>query len=148
MTESGGYQRKRGSRRIVARVEKGLGTLQPGETVESAVWGHRYVPGLQVLLLFGALGDSLYLLLARPYYVVLTNQRFMLLHASRFLARTGKTVYTVPPDQARLELGRSFVLRKIATVGAVGGDEVKIAVHRQFWGELDYMASLLSGRAA
>ncbi|MDX6481045.1 MAG: hypothetical protein QOG85_1555 [Gaiellaceae bacterium] len=141
----GGYERKRSARRIFDRVEKSRGF---GEQLQSAVWGHRYVPGLQLLLLFGALGDTLYLLIARPYFLALTDRNFMLLNGSRFglVSKPRDAVFTVPASQVRIELGRKFVLRKVATVSVMGGEETKIAVHRQFWGELDHMASLLSGR--
>lgn len=148
MTNFGGYERKRGSRRIFGRVEKALGTLQsgPGEPLESAVWGHRYVPGLQILLFFGALGDTLYLLIARPYFLALTDRSFMLLNGSRFtlVSKPKDAVYTVPANTVRMELGRKFLVRRVVTVSVVGGEQIKIAVHRQFWGELEHMDSLLS----
>jgi hypothetical protein len=138
----GGYQRRRGAQRIFNRVEKALG---PGEQLRAAVWGHRYVPGLQLLLLFGALGDTLYVLIARPYFFALTDQKFTLLNGSRFgfVSKPKDAVYTVPANQVRLELGRKFIVRKLATIREVGGEETKVAVHRQFWGELDHMAVLL-----
>jgi hypothetical protein len=148
MTSFGGYQRKRSANRIFGRVQTAIApVVQPGEQLRSAVWGHRYVPGLQVLLLFGALGDTLYLIIARPYFLAHTDRNFMLLNGSRFgfVSKPRGAVYTVPANAVRVELGRRFLLRRVATVSVVGGEETKVAVHRQFWGELDYMASLLGG---
>ena len=101
----GGYQRKRSAQRIFNRVEKVVGS-----GLKSAVWGHRYLPGLQLLFLFGALGDTLYLLVARPYFLVLTDQQFMLMNGSRFgfVSKPQGAVYSVPANQVRIELGRKF----------------------------------------
>jgi hypothetical protein len=39
---------------------------------------------------------------------------------------------------------RRFLIRKVTTVRQVGGEEVRIAVQRGYWGELDHMRTLLS----
>jgi hypothetical protein len=144
-------QRRRAARRVVARVEKGLaGTLEPGETLESAVFGHRYVPGLMVLLFLGSIGDLIYMLVARPYYIALTDRRFFLLNASRWgwVPRPREPVFTSDAGSVRIDEPRRFLVRESTTVRAMGQSELRLAVHRQYWRELDRMRSLLDQRAA
>jgi hypothetical protein len=144
----GGYKRNRASRRVYGRVEKALGgTLEPGETLEAAVFAHRYVPGLSLLFLVGSIGDIVYVIVARPYYAALTNKRFLLLKGSRFalVSRPRDSEFTAPADSVRIETGRRFLLRLTASVRVLGSREVKLAVHRQFWRELDHMRSKLPG---
>lgn len=145
MTE-GGYQRGRYARRAVERVEHSLaGTLEPGETVESALFAHRYVPGLLLLGVFGTLGDILYVIVARPYYLALTNKRFFLLKGGRgFVSRPRDPAFSAPADSVRMDEPRRFLVRKTTTVRQVGGQDVRLAVQRPYWGELDHMRSLLS----
>ena len=152
MTEVGAdYKRGRVARRAVGRVEKALAaTLEPGEELQSAVFAHRYVPGLQLLFLFGALGDLLYVIVARPYYAALTNRRFFLLTGSRWglVSRPREPVLTADAGSVRMDESRKFLVRAITTVRAIGQDETRLAVHRQYWRELDHMRSLLDNRAA
>lgn len=141
-----GYQRRWQARRTFGRVEKSLaGTLEPDETLESALFAHRYVPGVTLLLVFGTIGDVLYLLIARPYFLALTSRRFFLLKGGwGFFARPGRPVWSAPADSVRIDEPRRFLVRKVTTVRRLGGDEVRVAVQRAFWGELDHLRSLLS----
>jgi hypothetical protein len=152
MSSSGEYQRKRIARRAFNRVEKALApTLAPGETLESALFAHRYVPGLFVLLFLGSIGDVIYVFVARPYYLALTNQRFFLLKGSRFgfVSRPKDPEFTTPAGSARIdEPGRRFLLRAVATVRALPDREVRLAVHRQYWAELEHMRSTLNRQAS
>ena len=143
---AGGGDRGRAARRAVERVEASLaGTLEPGETVESAFFAQRYVKGLTLLLVFGAIGDILYVLIARPYYVALTNRRFFVLKGSWGLSsKPRESVFTAQADSVRMDEPRRFLVRKTATVRALSGEEVRIAVQRMYWRELDHMRSLLS----
>lgn len=144
-------QRRRSARRVFARVEKGLaGRLEPGETLESAVFGHRYVPGLMVLLFLGTIGDLIYMLVARPYYLALTDRRFFLLNASRFgwIPRPGEPVFTSDPGSVRIDEPKRFLVRASTTVHAFPDQEVRLAVHRQYWRELGHMRALLDQRVA
>lgn len=148
MADADGYQRNRAARRAFGRVEKSLaGTLEPDETLEAAFFAHRYVPGLSLLFLIGSIGDIIYVIVARPYYAALTNRRFFLLKGSRLglVSRPRDAQFSSPADSVRIEACRKFLIRQTATVKALGGDEVKLAVHRQFFRELDHMRSLLSG---
>jgi hypothetical protein len=148
VTDSAGYRHGRYARRAIARVEQSLaGTLEPGETVESACFAHLYVPGLTLLLALGTIGDILYLLIARPYYVALTGRRFFLLNGSRWtlVSKPRDPVFSAPADSVRMDDPRRFLIRKVTTVRQVGGAEVRIAVQRGYWGELDHMRSLLFG---
>jgi hypothetical protein len=145
------HQRRRAARRVVARVEKALaGELEPGEALESAVFGHRYVPGLMVLLFLGSIGDLIYMVVARPYYLALTDRRFFLLNASRWgwIPRPRGSVYTADPGSVRIDEPRKFLVRSVTAVRAMGQDELRLAVHRQYWRELEHMRSLLERRAA
>jgi hypothetical protein len=152
MTEGGAaYKRGRVAKRAVGRVENALASaLEPGEEVQSAFFAHRYVPGLQLLFLFGALGDLLYVIVARPYYAALTNRRFFLLEGSRWglVSRPRDPVLTADAGSVRIDQSRRFLVRAITTVRAMGQDETRLAVHRQYWRELDHMRSLLDNRAA
>jgi len=144
-------QRRRAARRVFARVEKGLAArLEPGEALESAVFGHRYVPGLMVLLFLGTIGDLIYMLVARPYYLALTDRRFFLLNASRWgwIPRPGEPVFGAEPGSVRIDEPRRFLVRASTTVQAMGQNELRLAIHRQYWRELDHMRSLLDQRAA
>ena len=144
-------QRRRAARRVFARVEKGLAArLEPGEALESAVFGHRYVPGLMVLLFLGTIGDLIYMLVARPYYLALTDRRFFLLNASRWdwIPRPGEPVFGAEPGSVRIDEPRRFLVRASTTVQAMGQNELRLAIHRQYWRELDHMRSLLDRRAA
>ncbi|HEY3551629.1 MAG TPA: hypothetical protein VGK69_11330 [Gaiellaceae bacterium] len=144
-------KRRRSARRVVARVEKGLADrLEPGESLESAVFGHRYVPGLMVLLFLGTIGDLIYMLVARPYYLALTDRRFFLLDASRWgwIPRPREPVFTADPGSVRIDEPRRFLVRASTTVQAMGESELRLAVHRQYWRELEHMRSLLDSRAA
>ena len=134
------------TRHAIERVAGSLsGTLEPGETVESAFFAHRYVPGLSVLFAFGAIGDAVYVLIARPYYVALTNRRFFLLKGGwGFWPSVGDPVITSAADSVRMDEPRRFVVRKTTTVHALGGAEMRLAVQRVYWSELDRMRSLLS----
>jgi hypothetical protein len=152
MTE-GGTQYKRGrlAKRAVGRVENALAaTLEPGEELQSAVFAHRYVPGLQLLFLLGGMGDLIYVIVARPYYAALTNERFFLFKSSRWglVSRPREPVLTVDAGSVRIDQSRKFLVRAITTVRAMGQDETRLAVHRQYWRELDHMRSLLDNRAA
>jgi hypothetical protein len=150
MTEPGtSYKRRRVAKRAFGRVEKGLaGTLQPGEELQSAFFAHRYVPGLQLLLLLGAIGDIVYAVVARPYYTALTSQRFFLLKGSRFglVSRPRDPVFSSDADSVRIEEPRKFLVRAITNVRAGAQDEVRLAVHRQYWQELHHMRELLVRR--
>jgi hypothetical protein len=143
----GGYQRGRYAQRAFNRVAKALaGTLEPDEALESAFFAHRYVPGLSLLFFFGSIGDIIYVIVARPYYAALTNKRFFLLKGGRwgFVSGVRDPEFTSPADSVRIEAGRKFLIRLTATVRVLTGEEVKLAVHRQYWKELDHMRSLLS----
>ena len=145
------YQRRRSARRVFARVEKGLaGRLEPGETLESAVFGHRYVPGLMVLLFLGTIGDLIYMLVARPYYLALTDRRFFVLNASRWgwIPRPKEPAFTSDAGSVRIDEPRRFLVRASTTVHAMGQSELRVAIHRQYWRELEHMRSLLDQRAA
>jgi hypothetical protein len=150
MTEAGSsYKRRRVANRSFGRVEKALaGTLGPGEELQSAFFAHRYVPGLQLLLFFGALGDLVYAFVARPYYAALTSQRFFLLKGSRFglASRPRDPLFSSDADSLRIEEPRKFLVRAIMTVRAGVQDEVRLAVHRQYWQELHYMRELVARR--
>jgi hypothetical protein len=152
MTESAEpYNRRRAARRAFGRVENALATtLEPGEELESAFFAHRYVPGLQLLFLLGSIGDLLYVLIAQPYYAALTGRRFLLLKGSRFglVSRPREPVLTSDADSVRLDEPRKFLIRAVTAVRAMGRDEFRLAVHRQYWRELDHMRSLLDRRAA
>jgi hypothetical protein len=144
-----GYKRRRVAQRGFGRVEKALaGTLEPGEELQSAFFAHRYVPGLQLLLFFGALGDVVYALVARPYYAALTNRRFFLLRGSRFglVSQPREPVFTSDADSLRIDEPRKFLVRAITTVHAGFQDEVRLAVHRQYWQELQHMRELVVRR--
>jgi len=151
VTEAGtSYNRRRVARRVFARVEKSLaGTLQPGEELQSAFFAHRYVPGLQLFLLLGAIGDIVYAIVAKPYYAALTDQRFLLLNGTRFglVSRPRDPAFTDEAGSVRIEEPRKFLVRAITTVRAGLHDEVKLAVHRQYWQELDYMRELVVRRS-
>jgi hypothetical protein len=143
------YKRRRVAKRVFARVEKALaGRLDSGEELQSAFFCHRYVPGLQLLLLLGAIGDVVYAIVARPYYTALTNRRFFLLKGSRLalVSRPGDAVLTDDADTVRIDDPRKFLVRAITTVRAGFQDEVRLAVHRQYWQELDHMRELLGRR--
>lgn len=150
MTEPGtSYNRRRVARRAFGRVEKSLaGTLEPGEELQSAFFAHRYVPGLQLLLLLGAMGDLVYAFVARPYYAALTSQRFLLLKGSRFalVSRPRDPEFTAEADTVRIEEPRKFLVRAITTIRAGFDDEVRLAVHRQYWQELYHMRELVTRR--
>ena len=152
MSSVEGDHRRRLERRAFNRVEKALaGKLEPGETLESAFFTHRYVPGLFVLLFFGSIGDLIYILVARPYYPALTNQRFMLLKGTRFgwVSRPRDAEFTTDAGSVRIEEGgRRFVLRAVATVRAFPDKEIRLAVHRQYWRELEHMRSILNRQAS
>jgi hypothetical protein len=153
MTDGGTPQnRGRVARRAFGRVEKALApTLEPGEELQSAFFAHRYLPGLQLLFIFGAIGDTLYVIIARPYYAALTSRRFFLLKGGRgpFVSRPGDPVITDDADTVRIDEPRKFLFRAVVTVrAALGQQESRLAVHRQYWRELDYMRSLLAQRGA
>jgi hypothetical protein len=151
LSDPGEPQRRRVARRAFQRVEKALApTCEAGEELQSAFFAHRYVPGLQLLFLLGSLGDIVYVFVARPYYTALTNRRFFLLKSSRFglVSRPREPVFSTDAESARIDQPRKFLIRAVTTVRAMGQDEVKLAVHRQYWRELEYMRSLLDRRAA
>jgi hypothetical protein len=152
MTDSGtAYKRGRVARRAYGRVEKALApTLEPGEELQSAFFAHRYVPGLQLLFLLGGMGDLVYVIVARPYYAALTSKRFFLLKGSRvsLVSQPRDPVLTADAGSVRIEGARKFLVRAITAVRAMGQDEFRLAVHRQYWRELDHMQSLLVDRGA
>jgi hypothetical protein len=151
LSEPGQPRRKRIARRAFGRVEKALATtLEPGEELQSAFFAHRYVPGLQLLFLLGSIGDIVYVLVARPYYTALTSRRFILLKGSRgaFGSRPREPVFSTDAGSVRIDEPRKFLFRAIVSVRAMGQDEVRLAVHRQYWRELEYMRSLLDRGAA
>ena len=53
-----------------------------------------------VLLFLGSIGDLIYMLVARPYYLALTDRRFFLLNASRWgwIPRPRDPVFTADPE--------------------------------------------------
>jgi hypothetical protein len=57
-------------------------------------------------------------------------------------------VLTSDADSVRLDEPRKFLIRAVTAVRAMGRDEFRLAVHRQYWRELDHMRSLLDRRAA
>jgi hypothetical protein len=144
--------RRRLERRAFKRVEKALAPkLEPGETLESAFFAHRYVPGLFILLFLGSIGDIIYVLVARPYYPALTNRRFFLLKGTRFgfVSRPKDPEFTTDAGSVRMdEKGRRFLLRAVATLRALPDREVRLAVHRQYWRELEHMRSTLNQQAS
>jgi hypothetical protein len=152
MTEPGTeYTRRRIARRAYGRVERALGpTLEPGEDLQSAFFAHRYVPGLQLLFLLGSIGDLVFAIVARPYYAALTSRRFFLIKGSRFgfVSTPREPVLTTAADSVRLDEPRKFLIRAVTAVRAMGQDEFRLAVHRQYWRELEHMRSLLDRRAA
>lgn len=148
---AGQPQRGRVARRAFGRVEKALAaTLEPGEELQSAFFAHRYVPGLQLLFLLGSIGDIVYVVVARPYYTALTNRRFFLLKGSRFalVSRPREPVFSADAGSVRIDEPRKFLFRAIVAVRVVGQDDVRLAVHRQYWRELEHMRSLVDRGAA
>lgn len=102
----------------------------------------RYVPMMNILLLLGALGDLVFVAIARPYYFAVTDQRFFVLKAGRIYPRVGSALTTSPLNNVRFEDGRRWLIRKTVEVRMLSGDDYRVGVHRVYWRELDYMESI------
>jgi len=143
MTAAPANQSRRG-RRAVARVQGALASeLQPGESIETAALAQRWLPFLEVLLLFGALGDMIFVIVAKPYYIAASSSRFFLLDAGRFWPTPKKRVFEAPLDQVRIEQLRGGPLRRQIRLSQLGGPEFRLAVHRVYRRQLEQLESLV-----
>jgi hypothetical protein len=146
MTGSPGFEHSRRARRAIGRLQKKV-DLQAGESFEAVVFGQRWLPFLQVALVFGALGDILFLLVARPYYVAATPSQLFMYRAGRFYPSVGERVFDAPLGEIRIERLRGGPLRRVVRLRRVTGDEHQLAVHRVYWRELDHLQSLIDAAA-
>jgi hypothetical protein len=142
MTEPDGVTHSRRARRAIERLEKKV-ELPAGESLEAAIYAQRWLRFLQFALFFGALGDTLFLLLARPYYVAATRSHLYVYRAGRLYPSVGARVFDAPLGEVRLERLRGGPLRRVVRLRRVTGDEQRLAVHRAYWRELDHLQSLI-----
>jgi hypothetical protein len=134
----------RRARRAIGRVEKALAAeLQPGETIEAAAYAQRWIPFLQALLLFGAIGDTLYIVIAKPYYVAASSSRFFLVNAARLWPAAKGKVLDAPLGETRIEQLRGGPLRRQFRVTRLGGSDYRLSVHRAYRRELERLESLV-----
>src|SRR5262249_41286272 len=102
-------------------------------------------PGLQFLLLFGPLGDTVFVLVARPYWIAATSSRVVMFNAGRFWPKCGKQVFEAPLDVVRTEKLGGGPLRRRIRLRALAGSDHQLAVHRGYWKELDRLTELVAG---
>ena len=137
MTE---FTHSRRAQKAIARIEK---AHRLGEPIEAVFLAQRWRAGLQVLLFFGALGDVIFVLVARPYWVAATASRVYMFRAGRFLPKAGAQVFEVALDTARVEKLGGGPLRRRILIRALGGAEQQVSVHRMYWKELDRLSQLI-----
>ena len=135
-------EHSRRARRAIERLQK-KGDLPAGEPVEAVIYAQRWLPFLQFALVFGAIGDILFLIVARPYYVAATPTQVFMYRAGRFWQTVGERVFDAPIGEIRIERGRSGPLRRVVRLRRLTGDEHQLAVHRIYWKELERLQSLI-----
>jgi hypothetical protein len=144
MTDTATHSRR--ARRAIRRVEAALGSELNGETIEAAVYANRWIPFLELFLLLGAIGDVVFVAVAKPYYVAATSSRVFFLTAGRFWPTARKQVFTAPVESIRIEqTGMRGPLRRQMRLQQVGGSETRLSVHRMYWKELERLQSLVGG---
>jgi hypothetical protein len=62
------------------------------------------------------------------------------------VSRPREPEFTSDADSVRLDEPRKFLIRAVTVVRGMVFDEFRLAVHRQYWRELEYMRSLLDRR--
>lgn len=140
-------QSSRRGRRAVARVERKL-DLASDQSIEVALLAQRWLPFLQVALFLGALGDLVFLIVARPCYVAATQSHLFVLKAGRLYPSVGDKVFDAPLNQVRIERARSGPIRRVVRLTSLGSAEQQLAVHRAYWKDLDALHSLIDAAAA
>jgi hypothetical protein len=140
-------EHSRRARRAIARLER-KGDLPAGEPVEAVIYAQRWLPFLQFALFFGAIGDLLFLIVARPYYVAATPADVFMYRAGRFWSSVGERRFEAPLGELRIERLRGGPLRRVVRLRRLTGDEHQLAVHRMYWRELDHLQSLVEAAAA
>jgi hypothetical protein len=103
----------------------------------------RWLPFLQFALVFGALGDVIFLVVARPYYLAATESHVFLYRAGRIYPSAGAQVFEAPLGEIRIERLRGGPFRRVVRLRRLTGDEHQLAVHRAYWRDLDYLQSLV-----
>lgn len=147
MTEPATHSRR--ARKAIARVEKALGSELQGEPIEAIVWAQRWIPGLELFLLLGGIGDIVFVVVAKPYYVAATNTRVFMLAAGRLWPSARGRVFESPLDTVRIEsLKMRGPLRRQVRLQQLGGSEYRLSVHRMYWKELDRLKSLVGSTAS
>jgi hypothetical protein len=139
--EPSGFAHARRAQRIIKRLEKS-GRIPRGESIEAVAYAQRWLPFLQFALFLGAIGDVLFLVVARPYYLVATSSEVLLFRVGRFIPSVGTREFAAPLAEVRLERLRGGPLRRVVRLRALTGDEHRLAVHRLYWKELDRLDSL------
>jgi hypothetical protein len=138
VTEPSEPKRSRRARRAIARVQEKV-----GEPVEAAAYVQRWLPFLPVLLLLGTLGDIVFILVARPFYLAATQSQVFLFRAGRVRLSVDERVFDAPLGEVRIEEVRGGPLRRVVRVRRLSGGEHTLAVHRAYWRELERMQSLV-----
>ena len=142
MTDTITHSRR--AQRAIRRVQGVIGSEVGAETIQAAVFANRWIPFLELLLVFGAIGDFVFVLVAKPYYVAATDSRLFMLTAGRLWPSARKQVFSAPLDSIRIEaVGMRGPLRKQIPMQQVGGDEYRLSVHRMYWKELERLQSLV-----
>lgn len=140
MTQS--IQHSRRARRAISRVESALGAELQGEAIREAAWAQRWIPFLEVLLLLGAIGDIVFIVIAKPYYIAATDTRFFMLTAGRLWPSARGQVFSAPLDSIRIEpVGMRGPIRRQFRIQRLGGEDYRLSVHRMYWKELESLQS-------
>lgn len=105
----------------------------------------RWLPFLQFALFFGAIGDVIFLVVAKPYYLAATKSHVFLYRAGRIYPSAGAQVFEAPLGEIRIERLRGGPFRRVVRLRRLTGEEHQLAVHRAYWRDLDYLQSLVDG---
>lgn len=140
----------RRAQRAIRRVESALAAeLEPGESLEAAVFAQRWLPFLELVTLFGAIGDAIFVIVARPYYLAATRSRFFMLRAGRLWPSAGERVFEASLDAVRIEpLRMRGPLRRQIRLQQLGGSDYRLSIHRAYWRELERLQSLAGATAS
>jgi hypothetical protein len=139
------FTHSRRAQRGIARIQKAHSL--DGEAIEAAFYAQRWLPGLQFLLIFGAIGDLIFVLVARPYWFAATPTRVLMFAAGRLYPKVGKQLLVVPVDTVRTEKLGGGPLRRRIKIRVLGGAEHQVSIHRAYWKELDRFNDLVGAHA-
>lgn len=103
----------------------------------------RWLPFVEAFLLFGPIGDAIFLIVAKPYYIAATNMRFFMLEAGRFWPAARGQVFSATLDAVRIEELRRGPVRRTISLRQLGGSDYRLAVHRSYRRQLERLEQLV-----